>query len=423
MKFAGEITDPVHRYIRFTDVERDLLDTAEFQRLRRIKQLSGAHLVYPSAQHSRFEHSLGTMHVAGYAGETLLAKGYLSNEESIQELRLAALLHDIGHGPFSHLFEEILGAKYEQSHEDFGKKIIFNTEISDILKRHGYNSKSVCKLSFGESKIKFFNEIIAGALSADIMDYLPRDGLFTGAEYGKIDYHRIISSFEVVSNAHLAINRSALYSFESMLISRYEMFKAVYFHKTVRSAEVMLLHSMRLADDQLNLTNTSLENYLNLTDDSTLEKIQSLDKSNEVAVRLVTDYRNRKLLKCVYEKFLHKDSYIFRKMDRQALDNLASQIAESARVQKNSVFVDASRASSMPLTPTKKEISSILLIDKERAYETPISEIPLIDSVTGFLDMVRVYTTLKNREVVERSVKRVLGEEDSMYQRRRIRKR
>lgn len=423
MKFAGEITDPVHRYIRFTDVERDLLDTAEFQRLRRIKQLSGAHLVYPSAQHSRFEHSLGTMHVAGYAGETLLAKGYLSNEESIQELRLAALLHDIGHGPFSHLFEEILGAKYEQSHEDFGKKIIFNTEISDILKRHGYNSKSICKLSFGESKIKFFNEIIAGALSADIMDYLPRDGLFTGAEYGKIDYHRIISSFEVVSNAHLAINRSALYSFESMLISRYEMFKAVYFHKTVRSAEVMLLHSMRLADDQLNLTNTSLENYLNLTDDSTLEKIQSLDKSNEVAVRLVTDYRNRKLLKCVYEKFLHKDSYIFRKMDRQALDNLASQIAESARVQKNSVFVDASRASSMPLTPTKKEISSILLIDKERAYETPISEIPLIDSVTGFLDMVRVYTTLKNREVVERSVKKVLGEEDSMYHRRRIRKR
>ena len=78
MKFAGEITDPVHQYIRFTNVERELLDTAAFQRLRRIKQLSGAHLVYPSAQHSRFEHSLGTMHVAGFAGETLLAKGYLS---------------------------------------------------------------------------------------------------------------------------------------------------------------------------------------------------------------------------------------------------------------------------------------------------------------------------------------------------------
>lgn len=421
MKFAGEITDPIHRYIRFTDVEREVLDTPAFQRLRRIKQLSGAHLVYPSAQHSRFEHSLGTMHIAGYAAETLLAKGYLS-KDSIQELRLAALLHDIGHGPFSHLFEEILDAKCKQSHEDLGKKIIIKTEISDILKKHGYGSNGVCKLSFGESKIKFFNEIIVGALSADIMDYLPRDGLFTGAEYGKIDYHRLISSFEVVSNAHLAINRSALYSFESMLISRYEMFKAVYFHKTVRSAEVMLLHSMRLANEQLNLTDTSLDNYLNLTDDSTLEKVQSL-KTNEVAVRLITDYRSRRLLKCVYEKFLHKHDEIYKKMDTRALHDLASQIAENARVEENSVFVDASRASSMPLTPTKKEICSILLVDKERAYETPISEIPLIDSVTGFLDMLRVYTTLKNREVVEQSVKRVLGEEDAMYQKRRIKKR
>jgi uncharacterized protein len=420
MKFVGEITDPIHRYIRFTDVEREVLDAPAFQRLRRIKQLSGAHLVYPCAQHSRFEHSLGTMHIAGYAAETLLAKGYLS-KDSIQELRLAALLHDIGHGPFSHLFEEILDAKCKQSHEDLGKKIIMKTEISDTLKKNGYSSNGICKLSFGESKIKFFNEIIVGALSADIMDYLPRDGLFTGAEYGKIDYHRLISSFEVVSNAHLAINRSALYSFESMLISRYEMFKAVYFHKTVRPAEVMLLHSMRLANEQLNLTDTSLNNYLNLTDDSTLEKIQT--HANEVAVRLITDYRNRRLLKCVYEKFLHKHDERYKKMDARALDDLASQIAESARVEENSVFVDASRTSSMPLTPTKKEICSILLVDRERAYETPISEIPLIDSVTGFLDMLRVYTTLKNREVVELSVKKVLGEEDAMYQKHRMKKR
>ena len=122
MKFAGEITDPIHRYIPFTNVERELLDTPTFQRLRRIKQLSGAHLVYPCAQHSRFEHSLGTMHVAGYAAETLLAKGYLSKEDSIQELRLAALLHDIGHGPFSHLFEEILDAKMQTEPRRLGQE-------------------------------------------------------------------------------------------------------------------------------------------------------------------------------------------------------------------------------------------------------------------------------------------------------------
>jgi HD superfamily phosphohydrolase len=417
MKFTGEITDPVHRHIGFTEVEKELFDSAVFQRLRRIRQLSGAHLVYPSAQHSRFEHSLGTMHVAGFAAESLLAKGYIKSVDSIQELRLAALLHDIGHGPFSHLFEEILDAKSKLNHESIGKKIISKTQISDILEKHGYNSNRVCKLSFGESRIKFFNEIIAGALSADIMDYLPRDGLFTGAEYGNIDYHRLISSFEVVSNAHLAINRSALYSFESMLISRYEMFKAVYFHKTVRSAEVMLLHSMRLANDQLNLTDTELTNYLSLTDDTTLEKIISLRATNKSAVKLAEDYMNRRLLKCVYEKSLNRSDTSFRKMDMHTLQYLASQIEERANVEQESVFVDASRASSMPLTPAKEEISSILLVDKERAYETPISEIPLIDSVTGLLDTLRVYTTSRNRDAVGRSVKKVLEDQVHLKQR------
>jgi uncharacterized protein len=411
MKFTGEITDPVHQYIRFSDVERELIDTPVFQRLRRIRQLAGAHLVYPSAQHSRFEHSLGTMHVAGYAGETLLTKGYLDDEDLVQELRLAALLHDIGHGPFSHLFEEVLEARCKTSHEDMGRKIISYSEVSDIVRKYGYNSSDICKLSFGESNVKFFNEIIAGGLSADSMDYLSRDGFFTGVEYGKIDYHRLISSFEIVSNGHLAINRSALYSFESMLISRYEMFKAVYFHKTVRSAEVMLLHSMTLADKEMGLTDTSLKNYLDLTDEATIERICSFQNGNKIAVKLAIDYRSRKLLKCVYEKFLHKRDKLYRKMNRQALHDLGRQIADVAEVDESSVFVDASRAPSMPLTPTKKEIRSVFLVDKERAYETPISEIPLIDSITGFLDMLRVYTTAENRNVVERSTRKVLGEE------------
>ncbi|HEY6164831.1 MAG TPA: HD domain-containing protein [Nitrososphaeraceae archaeon] len=417
MRFDGEITDPVHRYISFSEVEKEVIDTGVFQRLRRIRQLAGAHLVYPSAQHSRFEHSLGTMHVAGHAGETLVAKGYLDDEDKVQKLRLAALLHDIGHGPFSHLFEEVLELRHGTSHEDVGKRVISKSEISDILKKHGYNPSDICKLSFGESKIKFLNEIIAGGLSADLMDYLSRDGLFTGVEYGKIDHHRLISSFEVVSNGHLAIDRSALYSFESMLISRYEMFKAVYFHKTVRSAEVMLLNSMALADEHLNLTDTSMNNYLNLTDEVILERLCSLENGNKIALNLATDYRSRKLLKCVYEKFVHKRDKLYSKMDRQALHNLGLQIAETAEVKEKSVFVDASRAPSMPLTPTKREINSILLVDKDWAYETPISEIPLIDSITGFLDMLRVYTTAENRNAVEQSIKKVVGNEESLSER------
>ena len=411
MRFDGEITDPVHRYIRFSEVEKDLIDTAIFQRLRRIRQLAGAHLVYPGAQHSRFEHSLGTMHIAGYAGETLLAKGYLDDEDKVQKLRLAALLHDVGHGPFSHLFEEVLDLRRNKSHEDIGKQMISDSALSDILKKHGYNPSDVCRLSFGESKIKFLNEIIAGGLSSDLMDYLSRDGLFTGVEYGKIDYHRLVSSFEVVQNGHLAINRSALYSFESMLISRYEMFKAVYFHKTVRSAEVMLLNSMLMSDEYLNLTNTSTNSYIDMTDEVILGLMCSPNNGDKIAIKLATDYKDRRLLKCVYEKFVHKRDKLYAKMDREALDNLGLQIADAAEVKEKTVFVDASRAPSMPLTPTKREINSVLLVDKDWAYETPISEIPLIDSITGFLDMLRVYTTSENRNAVEHSTKNVLGNE------------
>lgn len=412
MEFAGEITDPVHRYIRFSQVEKEVIDSPAFQRLRRIRQLAGAHLVYPSAQHSRFEHSLGAMHVAGLAGETLLGKGHIDHAEAVQDLRLAALLHDIGHGPFSHLFEEVLEYGCNTTHEEMGKRIIMQGEISDILDRHGHSTDLVCRLSFGQSKVNFMNEIISGGLSADIMDYLPRDGLFTGAEYAKVDYHRLLSSLEV-SKSRLALNRSALNSLESMLISRYEMFKAVYFHKTVRAAEVMLIRAMIGADEALELTDTSLKNYLALTDEATLERLCALSGKHTFAGKMARDYRDRRLLKSVYEKFLHKRDK--QKMDRKALHALALSIADAAGVDSNYVFVDASRAPSMPLTPSKEEMYSLLVVDKNRVYEMPVSEIPLVESISGFFDMLRVYTTAENRDKVERSVKKVLGAQETLY--------
>jgi HD superfamily phosphohydrolase len=353
------------------------------------------------------------MHIAGLAGETLLGKGYIDHTEAIQDLRIAALLHDIGHGPFSHLFEEVLEYRCNTSHEELGKKIIMQSEIADILGRYGYSAHQICRLSFGQSKVNFMNEIISGGLSADIMDYLPRDGLFSGAEYAKVDYHRLVSSLEVSKN-RLAINRSALNSLESMLISRYEMFKAVYFHKTVRAAEVMLLRSMISADETLGLTNTSLRNYLTLTDEATLERLCALSGGKYAfSGKMARDYRDRRLLKSVYEKFLHKRDR--QKMDRKALEALASRIADMTDIDRNYIFVDASRVPSMPLTPSKEEMYSVLVVDKERVYEMPVSEIPLVESISGFFDMLRVYTTAENREKVERAVKKVLGDQEILH--------
>lgn len=409
LEFTGEITDPIHKYIRITDLEKKLIDTEVFQRLRKIRQLAGAHLVYPSAQHTRFEHSIGTMHLAGLAAETLLDKGYITYKEDVQSLRIAALLHDIGHGPFSHLFEEVLreNESNKLTHEIIGKKIIKESIIIDILGKYGYDTDYVCKLSFGESQKMFYDEIIAGSLSADIMDYLPRDSFFTGAEYGKVDYHRLISSLEVLSNDHLGINKSAINSLESMLISRYQMFKAVYFHKTVRAGEVMLLHSLMSADKQLNFSNFCIEEYLDYTDEKTIDIICSL-KENKFASELALDYKKRKLFKCVYEKFLQNKHNAFDKelAGKQIRDFLRG-IKEYLDVDESFIFIDISQAPSMPLTPSKEELNSIMLVDKDLEFETPTSAIPLIDSITGFLDMIRIYTPDRNREKLEKVLRNI----------------
>lgn len=423
-KPVAEISDPIHGYVYLSEVERDIIDTHVFQRLRRIRQLAGAHLTYPDAQHTRFEHSLGTMHLAGLAGNVLKEKGYIDSDQ-IQTLRLAALLHDIGHGPFSHLFEEVMAERSNITHEDIGRKIIQQTVIRDILSKHGFNAKSISTLSFGESKVTFLNEVIAGGLSADIMDYLIRDSYFTGAKYGNIDAERIISSFEVHNNK-LALDKGALYSFESLMISRYEMFKAVYFHKTVRSAEVMMLRSMILADAELQLTDSSLENYLELTDDATMVKLLSMPPRNDklkLAAKLARDYRDRKLWKCVFEEILHKSPAIVRKIFTSSMrKSFEDKIANSAGVDPNHVYVDASKAPSVPLTPAKKELSSIVLVGKDSRgkkvhYTLPINEIPVISSISGFMDMIRVYTSNESRSSVEKAVKKVLGGEvESWYE-------
>lgn len=426
-KFVGEITDPIHKNIKFTQIEKELIDTPIFQRLRRIRQLAGAHLVYPGALHSRFEHSLGSMFLAGLSGQTLYSKDYLTDMDVIQKLRIAALLHDVGHGPFSHLFEEVSKNGVKFSHEIFGHKIITNTIISDIIKKNGYDSKEIASISFGKHKMNFLNEIISGGLSVDLMDYLPRDSYFSGTEYGKIDYHRIINSLEVSTNNNLGINKSSLYSYESMLISRYQMFKAVYFHKSVRSGEVMLIHSMKIQNDALNLAPpNTLEEFFVLHDEMVLEKLSSLSNtrqdngvSNNIGIKLAKDYQNRNLLKCVYEFFLLSSQRNKNKVSSSALltdiekgnidgielfdDQIKklTKMVEAFRKSGYPIFLDVSRAPSIPLAPKKREVTSIMIIDKKSEHEKSFDQIPLINAISGYLDMIRIYTTRDNRQFFE----------------------
>ncbi|HJU14806.1 MAG TPA: HD domain-containing protein [Candidatus Nitrosotalea sp.] len=406
-----QIVDPIHGFVNVYGHEVDIIDNPMFQRLRRIRQLAGAHLVYPAAQHSRFEHSLGTMHVAGQAASILAEKGYLGSDK-VESLRLAALLHDIGHGPFSHLFEEVLQKKKKISHEKIGEKIILKTEIGDILSRSGHNKSFVSKLAFGSSRFQFMNEIISGGLSADMMDYLLRDGYFTGAEHARIDFKRIINSLDVYQRK-LSLDKSALRSFESMMISRYQMFRAVYFHKTVRAAEVMLLESMLLADEELGLATDDIRTYVQLTDELVISKLISLPRTTQElrrAGQLAQDYQERRLLKCVYEKIFMKP-----RMGKVDAIGLQHEIARKAKVGETEVFVDISKTPSIPLSPSKKESKSIILTSTgkdgpKEAYELPISEIPLVSTISGFMDILRIYARQQFRKKVEMAAHDILGE-------------
>ena len=405
-----DIIDPIHDFIRVYGTEIKIIDHPIFQRLRRIRQLSGAHLVYPGAQHTRFEHSLGVMHIVGQAAQVLKEKGIIKTDD-ITNLRIAGLLHDVGHGPFSHLFEEVLQKKTKTSHEEIGQELILRTEIGDIISNSGLDKKFITKLAFGDSKFQFMNEIISGTLSADMMDYLLRDGYFTGAEHAKIDHKRITQSLDVYKR-NLALDKSALYSFESMMHSRYQMFKAVYFHKTVRSAEVMLLESLHLAYEELGLSSLSLEDYIKLTDDFVLEKLVSLPTySSELkrAKKFAINYQNRKLLKCVFERVLTKNA----RLGKMNTNKIRQNLSKKSKVDSNEIFVDTSTTPSIPLTPSKKESQYIILISRGeklvKAEKIPISKIPLVATMSGFMNILRVYTTQKNRKKVEIAAKSILS--------------
>ena len=404
-----DIIDPIHDFVRVNSNELKIIDTPIFQRLRRIRQLSGAHLIYPGAQHTRFEHSLGVMHIASMAGHALNEKGIVSSD-NIQNLRFAGLLHDIGHGPFSHLFEELL-QKRKMSHEDMGRNIILKTQIGDLISANGFDKKFITELAFGNSKFQFMNEIISGALSADIMDYLLRDGYFTGAEHAKIDHNRLTYSLDVYKNK-LALEKSALVNFETMMISRYQMFKAVYFHKTVRAGEVMLLESMYLAEEELGLSSTSLNEYLKLTDEVILSKLLNLPERNSklrIAKKIATDYLNRNLFKSVFEVSITGNA-----ITKKRMQSIREEVSKKSKVDIDEIFVDSSNTPSIPLSPSKKESKSIIILERDgvkiTAKEMPISDIRLVSVMSGFMKILRVYTPANNRKKVEIAAKSILND-------------
>src|SRR5690625_4357032 len=229
--------DPVHRYIRVRDqVIWDLIATPEFQRLRRIKQLGTSYVTFHGAEHSRFNHSLGVYEIV-----RSIIKKFNQYPEWNQEERLlclcAALLHDLGHGPFSHSFEKVFGL----DHEEYTQAIILgDTEVNRVLERveSGF-STHVAEVIGKTYKDKLVVSLISSQIDADRMDYLQRDAYYTGVSYGHFDMGRILRVMRPYDDK-VVIKSSGMHAVEDYIMSRYQMYWQVYFHPVSRSAELIL---------------------------------------------------------------------------------------------------------------------------------------------------------------------------------------
>ena len=236
------INDPVYGFITIpSDLVYDLIQHQYVQRLRYIKQLGMTHLVYPGALHTRFHHALGAMHLMGLALETIKSKGQAISYQEEEAVTVAILLHDIGHGPFSHALEHTIVDGVSHEH--------ISTLLMDNLNRE-FDGKLGLALEIFNNRYhkKFLYQLVSGQLDLDRMDYLNRDSFFTGVSEGVISFDRIIKMLDVVDD-QLVVEEKGIYSIEKFLIARRLMYWQVYLHKTVIAAEQMLVKILERAKE------------------------------------------------------------------------------------------------------------------------------------------------------------------------------
>jgi HD superfamily phosphohydrolase len=285
------IRDPLWNNIRVEPLALELIDTPAFQRLRYVRQLGLAFLVYPGASHSRFEHALGTYHLARRALLLLEERGDLRgiDDHARAEVRMAALLHDIGHYPFSHALEEI-GAL---NHEEVARPLIHDGEIGNILRRElGDEAPArIVELIRGRSASPL-QGLISGSLDLDKIEYLRRDAHMCGVPYGEIDADRLMNAM-VVLEGRVGIQEKGLSAVESLLFAKYQMYRNVYWHHAVRSATAMY---KRLVSDALDTGSLTAGKLAAFTDEGLLLGLEA--RGGHALLRAL---RERRLYKRVVE--------------------------------------------------------------------------------------------------------------------------
>jgi uncharacterized protein len=423
-----EIKDPVHGTITLARDEVSVVDSAEFQRLRLIKQLGFSEFSFPGATHSRYLHSLGVCHMAGIAFDYIFKKYEFSTPEKRgrfrQVVRLAALLHDIGHGPLSHATEEVMPPRSalniqtyahrkvpvppegKASHEDYTVKYITDSPLTDILKKSFPDITPyhiVCLIDktlelkddfFTDNGLNFrtiLSQMVSSEIDVDRMDYLGRDAYFCGTNYGHVETNWLLSNFTfhvVEQEVYLALNKRALYTFDDFLISRHHMYLMIYFHHKSIIYEEMLYRYLTSSDCKYRLP-ADINQYTRCTDYSLYEHLAN--SSNYWAQKIT----KRQPFKVLFENHVtHEDPKM----------NLLADQLRSSGID----FITASsqaRLSKYHGGSQEDKSFQIFVIDEYSPRETPIT----IDKCTQIFEMYektrRIERIYVPSEVLDRAKK------------------
>ena len=348
------IKDSVHDHVPVCDLAADLLDTPEVQRLRHIKQLSTVRLVYPSANHTRFEHSLGVYHLAREALSQLGVE-----ESRAKSVRAAALLHDAGHGPYGHQTEGIIQRRLGRHHDEVGD-LLGQGRLAAVLESHGLDPDDVAALIAGEAKL---GQLVAGELDVDRMDYLVRDAHHTGVPYGTIDHSRLLAALQF-RDGDLALSEGNVQTAEGTLVARALMNATVYRHHVSRIAGAML---ERAGERLLDATDLSTAEFARMTDDRLLAAMRDCEATADAARRL----ERRSLYKRAIWAKLDGVPESVVAADHGTIREFEREIAAAADVTPNEVVVDTPGEPNMPETSTRVVVDGEV---RKLADESPLVE-------------------------------------------------
>lgn len=407
------IYDNVHGYIGITSLEREIIDTRIFQRLRRIKHLGLANFVYPGATHTRFAHSLGALFVMNKMCENLIPKEKIRRDD-LQLLRLSALLHDIGHYPFSHVIERLVSkSDVRGRHANLGISLIKNTKIGDILSNSGIDPNEIAKILLKKKAPEYpvYSYLLDSDLDVDKIDYLLRDSVHTGVAYGSIDVDRLIRTTTVDDEGTLAVLEKGKQAVENLMIARYHMYQTVYFHKVVSAFELMirkvyeeLLKENRVLNLEEIIKRSEEKQGLglcNFDDSYVLQAMKDYDGNNDLLKELIDMIFCRVPLSKVCEEPAFTDEKS--RASILSLLEIASQkqgCAKEASIDEEWIFLNHVSPIHFSDSPIKVEKNGNFIPMNED--ETSIAHLIYKHSYTSY----RVYTKEEFKDIVREAIRK-----------------